>query len=141
MKRYALGVAAALLLGCWTSVGVGAPAAQRGNHAERGSATKSESYSVVQVGEDVKVIPKSKANEEKKRIANQYKQDKKAYDEANKAAKKNKEKLDMAKPNVKDYSFKVLKTFKSEQEANDWLENYLNGEGPNEKAAKKPAAQ
>jgi ribosomal protein L14E/L6E/L27E len=148
MKRFALGMTSLLLLGLWTSIVDAAPGGAGRGPMDRGPGAaaggKAEQYAVIQIGEDVKAVPKSRVNEEKKRIADQYKQDKKAYDEAYKAAIKNKEKPDMPKPDKKAYTVKVLKTsMKTEQDANAWIENYLSGEDNKEekadKTAKKPA--
>jgi hypothetical protein len=151
MKRFVLGMTSLLLLGLWTSIGASAPKSPAGGRMDHGpgaaaAGAKAEQYAVIQIGEDVKAVPKSRVNEEKKRIADQYKQDKKAYDEAYKAAIKNKEKPDMAKPDKKTYVVKVLKSsMKTEQDANTWIENYLSGEDKKEekadKSEKKPAAK
>jgi hypothetical protein len=93
---------------------------------ERGkpAATKTETYSVVQVGDEIKVVKKSEMMTFQKGLADAYKQEMKTYNEAKKEASKKKEKLDMPKP-VKP-TVKTLKpSLKSQQEAEDWCEKFV----------------
>ena len=104
------------------------------------AAAKSEPYAVVQIGDEIKVIRKSEVNEEKKRIAEEYKQKMKTYEEAKKEATKNKEKLEEPKPDKRDYTMRVLKSScKTEQEANDYCEKRKQEE--ESKTSKKTAAR
>ena len=99
-------------------------AAEHGRLAQKPAATKVEMYSVVQVGDEVKVLKKSELITFQKGLADAYKQEMKAYNEAKKEAGKKKEKLDMPKP-VKPI-VKTLKTLlKSQQEADDWREKFV----------------
>jgi hypothetical protein len=72
----------------------------------------------------MRVIRKSELTGLKKSTAEEDKKAKKEYDEAKKAAKTKEEKADLGKPPVK----RVVKlvpgspSFKTEEDANDWLE-------------------
>jgi hypothetical protein len=116
-KRVMLVSALALVAGVWTAT---SRAVERGKPA----ATKTETYSVVQVGDEIKVVKKSEMMTFQKGLADAYKQEMKTYNEAKKEASKKKEKLDMPKP-VKP-TVKTLKpSLKSQQEAEDWCEKFV----------------
>ena len=90
----------------------------------KAAAQRKELYMVVQVGNDVSVIPKSQLTEEKKRIAQQYKEETKSYEQAKREAVKKREKIALARP-IK-HTVKVLKNgLKSQQEADAWKEKFL----------------
>jgi acetylglutamate synthase len=98
------------------------------NHADAkaapAAAQHKEQYMVVQVGDDISVISKSQLTEEKKRIAQEYKDEMKTYELAKKDAVKKKEKFDQPKPTK--HIVKILKnSLKSEQEADEWKSKYM----------------
>jgi hypothetical protein len=118
MKLFAA-VAVVLLAGLWTATSDGAVP----KRTEKG-APKPELYTVIQVGDEAQVIKKSELTNLRKTIAEEDKQKKKDYDEAKKAAAKSKEKTDLGKPPLKR-TVKVLKdSFKTEEEAKDWMEKH-----------------
>jgi hypothetical protein len=102
--------------------------------AAKAAAQRKEVYMVVQIGDDISVIAKSQQNEEQKRVALQYKDELKAYEQAKKEATKNKEKGELVKP-VK-HIVKILKNgLKSQQEAEAWKAKYLTDHGADTNAA------
>ena len=87
--------------------------------------TRGELYSVIRIGDEVKVIRKADVAQEKKTAANKYKADLKAYQDAKKAAAKNKDEATELKKPIKPI-VKVLKeSLKSKTEADDYRNNYL----------------
>jgi hypothetical protein len=118
-------------------------AASAGNGAEpraakaKAAAPKVESYVVVQIGDEVKVVTKSELKNLTKTVRDEDKKRKEDYEKDKKTAAKNKEKFDTPKPSTRKVT--KLKEFKSEQEANDWLEKHPRGKEEEGKTAKKTA--
>jgi acetylglutamate synthase len=123
MKTYAKSMAAmmiALTAVAWALASDSADA--------KAATQKKELYMVIQVGDDISVIPKSQLTEENKRVAQEYKEELKTYEQAKKEAVKKKEKLEQPKPTK--HLVKILKNgLKSEQEADDWKSKYLEDHG------------
>ena len=94
---------------------------------------KSESYSVVQVGDEIRVVRKSELANLKKSVAEDYKRDMKIYQDS----KKGKDKAATTKP-IKS-EVKILKqTCKTEQEANEYRDKLMaEKSGAAEKTEKK----
>jgi hypothetical protein len=134
MKKFAMS-AVVLVAGLLTTVGQGAVGGRR---AEQSTPAKTETYVVVQVGDELRVIPKSQLKDLQKSTADEDKQNSKKYDDDKKAAMKKKEKFDQPKP-VKR-SVKTLKSgLKTEQDAEAFKEKHLQ-EKETSKTGKKTAA-
>ncbi len=118
---------------------------------KRAATPKTETYAVVQIGEDVKVIRKSELATLKKSNAEEYKRAMKEYKDAKKEAAKSKDKATdkpaLEKPVQRKIVDVAKKTFKTEQEANTWMENHLDSKKDQpktdkaDKTDKKAAAQ
>ena len=116
-----------------------------------GTATpKAESYSVVQIGDEMSVVKKSELVKLRKDVAQKYKEDMKQYKAAMKEAAKSKDKgADKAPEKPIQSKIVVKKTFKSEDEAKTWLANHVDakqdqpktGSKAEAKTDKKPAPQ
>ncbi len=107
---------------------------------------KVETYSVVQIGDEAKVVKKSELVGLRKTAAEDYKRAVKDYNTAKKEATKSKDKDKSApeKPVKRKIVDLAKKTFKTEQEANTWLDNYLQEpkkDDSKSKTDKKAAAQ
>ncbi len=91
--------------------------------------TKNEAYSVIQVGQEVKVVKKSEVKAEEKSVKDRYQRDMKAYQEAKKSAGKNKDAASQAvKPDKANYVFKILKaSCKTKDEADDYAAKHQDG--------------
>jgi hypothetical protein len=138
---------ASLLVACLMST----PASAVGKR-DKNATPKAETYSVVQVGDEMKVISKSALADLRKQLAKQYKDDMKQYKAAMKEAAKTKDKGADKAPE-KPVQTKIVnlakKTFKTEQEAKTWLENHADASKDQPKTDgktatktdKKPAAQ
>jgi hypothetical protein len=88
-----------------------------------GAAPKAETFVVVKVGDDIRVVPTATLKTEKKKTEDEDKAAQQKYSEDKKAAAKNKEKFDQPKP--VNRKFTTLKAgLKSQQEATDWMEKY-----------------
>jgi hypothetical protein len=107
---------------------------------KRASATtKVETYSVVQDGDELKIIKKSELAKLKKDAAQKYKEELKQYNDAKKEAVKSKDK-GADKPALEKpvkHTIVAKKTFKTEQEAKTWMENQLDSKKDDPKADKK----
>ncbi|MEN6406367.1 MAG: hypothetical protein ABFC77_07845 [Thermoguttaceae bacterium] len=114
--RMVLILAAVVLMGVLAGPTFAA-GARHAPHKAVGAATKVETFVIVQVGDEVKVVPKSGLIELQRTINDTFKQDTKTYQEAKKEATKNKEKFDQPKP-VKPVVKKLKEGIKNEQEAN-----------------------
>ena len=135
--RLATAVAVMFLAGFWAVSSSGAVPKRTTDQTAK---PKVETYSVVQIGEEVKVVKKSELTTLRKSIATEDKQAAKAYEEAKKASGKDKDKdknnSELVKP-VKR-KIKVLKgSLKTEQEANDWMEKHLQQQEKDGPKAKK----
>lgn len=81
--------------------------------------TRQEVYAVVQIGEEIKVVPSSQLASEKKRAVEHYRRDLKDYQDSMKEAGKNK--VDISKPVQKQV--KVLKaSFKNKEAADEYVQ-------------------
>jgi hypothetical protein len=117
--------------------------------AKRAAAPKTETYSVIQVGEDIKVIKKSDLAALKKSNAEDYKRAMKEYNDAKKEAAKSKDKAADKTAIEKPVKQKIVdlakKSFKTDQEATTWMENHLDSKKDqpktDKKTEKKAAAQ
>ena len=119
MKRLALVLAGMIACAWLASVG-GSSAFGQGTKAK----TKAETYAVIQIGEEIKVIVGSQLASEKKRVAEDYKRDMKAYQDSKKNAGKGADKVEVPKPVLK--KVKVLKSScKSEKEAIEYRDKLL----------------
>ena len=126
-----------------------------GNAAPRTPVPRAETYSVVQIGDEVKVVKKSELAALKKSAAEDYKRAMKEYKDAKKEAAKNKDKSTDKPALEKPIQQKIVvkKTFKNEDEAKAWVETHLRSQkdepktgksdktDKTEKADKKAAAQ
>ena len=77
--------------------------------------TKVETYAVIQIGEEIKVIPRSQLTSENKRVDEDYKRDMKAYKDAGKG----KDKVEIPKPVKKKVVLK--KSCKNKDEADEYV--------------------
>lgn len=96
---------------------------------------KTVPWTVVQVDDDFQALEKTKLKDFQKGVNDTYAAEKKAYDEAKKAATKNKEKFTDQPPKRKKVKL-TNKTFKSEEEANTYVQQMRD---ELEKKKKKPA--
>jgi len=124
-------MAAVLLLSVWAAPdqGLAAPG------SKAGAAPKPELWSVVKVGDELKVIKKTDLKQLQKTTTDEDATKKKQYEDAKKDAAKNKGKSDAPSPagspavdltqKPLKRTVKVLKSScKTEQEATDWMEKY-----------------
>ena len=125
VKKSALMISAlcCALLGLWPAVTYGVTPAKRTDKAQ-GAAAKNETFSVVQVGDEVQVIKKSELTNLKKTTADEDKRRRKQYDDAKKEAVKNKDHADPGKAPVKRLVKLLRSSFKTEQEATDWATDW-----------------
>jgi len=97
--------------------------------AGKAATPKVETYSVVQIGDEAKVVKKSELASLRKTAAEDYKRAVKDYNTAKKEAAKSKDKDKDKSAPEKPVKRKIVdlakKTFKTEQEAGTWLDNYL----------------
>ncbi len=109
-----------------------------GSAAPRTATPKPETYSVIQIGDEMKVIKKSELAALKKSAAEDYKRAMKEYKETKKEAAKNKDKATDKPALEKPVQQKIVikKTFKTEQEANTWMENHLQSQKDEPKTGK-----
>jgi hypothetical protein len=124
----------ALATNLWTATSEAAP------RREKVAAAKPEVYVVVQIGDEVSVVRKTELTTLKKSTTEDDARKKKEYSEAKKAAVKSKDKTDLGKPPVKR-SVRVLKEFKSQEEANSFAEKRKEGKDTGTKTAKKTTPQ
>ncbi|MGA2798387.1 MAG: hypothetical protein ABSE63_12465 [Thermoguttaceae bacterium] len=86
---------------------------------------KNETYYVVQIGEDIKVVTNTEKTSIKKKSEDDYKSDLKKYNDAKKD-KKNADANSLKKPDRKDYDVKVFpKTFKTQDEAQKFADDKI----------------
>jgi hypothetical protein len=89
------------------------------------AANKNESYSVVQIGEDIKVITSTEKTTLTKKAEDDYKKDLKNYQDAKKD-KNNHEANALKKPDHKDYTVKILKAnFKTQDDAQKFADDKI----------------
>jgi hypothetical protein len=89
------------------------------------SKTAKESYSVVLVGDEVKVVSNTEKLSLTKKLKEDYKQDLKSYTDAKKD-KKNPGANATKKPEEKDYAVKILKAnFKSQEDAQKFADEEI----------------
>ena len=96
-------------------------------HGRPATAAKAanETYAVVQVGEDIKVVSSSEKATLKKKADEDYKADLKKYNE-DKKGKNNHDTSASKKPDKKDYDIKVLKaSFKTQEEAQKFADEKI----------------
>ncbi|MCE5303625.1 MAG: hypothetical protein LLF97_11025 [Planctomycetaceae bacterium] len=106
-------LAAAALIGIFA----GPTLAANPRHPGKAGATpKAETFMIVQVGDEFRVIPKSSLTELQRSVKDTYQQESKSYQEAKKEATKKKEKFDQVKP-VKPVVKSIKAGFKDEQQA------------------------
>ena len=132
--KLAMGVLVALIASLSTP-----PSYAQPSHAPRsagGAATaKPETYVIVRIGDDdPKVITKSEYKTLPKTTREEYNKAKKEYEEAKKAADKNKEKLDMPKPVLPKIHRLGPPSFKTEDDAKDWLDKHPQAQDAGKKA-------
>jgi hypothetical protein len=90
----------------------------------KGGSTETESFAVVQIGSDVRIVRQARLAALQQRLEDDYQSQLQSYEEARKAAARNKQKFEGKKP-VKE-AFKVLgKDLKSEEEARALREGTL----------------
>jgi len=113
MKKLAL-LLTGMIVCAWLATGGGSSAfGQRTKPAPK-TTTKAETYVVIQIGEEIKVVPGSQLASEKKRVA----------EDSKKEAGKGKDKVEIPKPLQK--KVKVLKSScKSEKEAIEYRDKLL----------------
>ncbi|MGD0518728.1 MAG: hypothetical protein ABSA26_14430 [Thermoguttaceae bacterium] len=101
--------------------------------AAAGDKNAKETYAVIQVGEDIRVISTSEKAGLQKKYDEEYKQDLKKYQEAKKD--KNNHDANTKKPDKKDYTIKVLKgSFKTQEDAQKFADDKIK---ERDKGAKK----
>jgi hypothetical protein len=105
------------------------PGASSTDHATPNTKTtplaKNESYSVIQIGEDIKVVSSSEKIKLTKQTDEDYKSDLKKYNDAKKD-KKNPDANSLKKPDKKDYTVKVLKSaFKTQEDAQKFADDKI----------------
>jgi hypothetical protein len=130
-RQLAIGVTVALIAGLLTTAGNAAGTAgtkhTTDKHSDKSAAPKNETYAVVQIGDEMRVIRKSELTGLKKSTAEEDKKAKKDYDEAKKAAKTKEEKAELGKPPASRKVIVKKQAFKTEQEANDWIDQQQGG--------------
>lgn len=137
--KLAIAVAGMLTASLLTAAGHAATATAKRSvkRAEKGAAAKNETYAVVQVGDQMRVIRKSGLAALKKSTAEEDKRRRKAYDEEKRTAKGD-DRADLGKPPVNRKVVVLKQPFKTEQEARDWLRQQDQG-GPVVGSKKKKA--
>jgi len=119
MKKLALLLAGTIVC-AWLASGGGSSAF--GQRTPK--TTKAETYAVIQIGEEIKVVPGSQLAAERKRVAEEYKRDMKTYQDSKKDSGKGKDKVEIPKPVQK--KVKVLKpSCKNEKEAIEYRDKLL----------------
>jgi hypothetical protein len=104
------------------------------NAAAPGARVANETYSVVQIGEEIKVVSASEKKTLIKKLEDDYKLDTKKYTDAKKD-KKNADANSLKKPDKKDYTIKILKAnFKTQDEAQKFADDKI---AERDKGAKK----
>lgn len=90
-----------------------------------GAKTANETYSVIQIGEDIKVVSNSEKISLTKRADEDYKSDLKKYNDAKKD-KNNHDANTLKKPDKKDYTVKILKAnLKTQDEAQKFADDKI----------------
>lgn len=104
---------------------------------EKKSSSGADMFSVLQVGEEYQVASKDELDSLKKKIDEDYKKELDDYNEAAKAARKEKQKLDTPRPTKQKVV--VKKKFKTKDEADAYLETLKGGgdEGDKPKSSAK----
>jgi hypothetical protein len=104
------------------------------NAAGPGARVANETYSVVQIGDEIKVVSASEKKTLIKKLEDDYKLDTKKYADAKKD-KKNADANSLKKPDKKDYTIKVLKAnFKTQEDAQKFADDKIK---ERDKGAKK----
>jgi hypothetical protein len=130
MKRFVacFVVALAWMWAANTSV-VAAPAKRpmnSGQNATRNAASNAPpAYAVIRVGDEVKIIPKSSLSQEKKNIANKFKTDMKAYQDAKSGKSKSPNRAAASKKPTKPVVTVIKASAKTREEAQKALDKYL----------------
>jgi uncharacterized spore protein YtfJ len=109
---------------------------QTPGHAKAAAGAKmaNETYSVIMVGDEIKVVTTSEKTSLIKKYKDEYKQDLKKYQEAKKD-KSNHDANTLKKPDEKDYTVKVLKgSFKTQEDAQKFADDKIK---ERDKGAKK----
>jgi hypothetical protein len=102
------------------------PADRTSAHAKAAPVAKNETYSVIQIGEDIKVVTTSEKTSLTKKAQDDYKTDLKKYQDAKKD-KKNTDANSLKMPDKKDYTVKVLKaSFKTQDDAQKFADDKIN---------------
>jgi hypothetical protein len=136
--QLAMGVTVVLLASLLTATGNGAGNRKSTEkHAAKTATPKNETYTVVQIGDDIKVVKKSELTTLQKTTTEEDKKTLKAYEDAKKEAKKNHEKYDAPKPLPRKVKKLSSKPFKTIEEANEWKDNFVQGNA----GADKPKAK
>jgi len=130
----AIAIASMLILSAAGTPGLAA--SPRSPSPSRSGSTKAEAYSVVKIGDEVKVIKKSDLSGLKKSTADEDKKDLKAYQDAKKEFSKSKDKSAMPKKPVKRSVHVLKSSLKTQQEAEAWMSKYLEGKKDGPKAGK-----
>jgi len=130
----AIAIASMLILSAAGAPGLAA--SPRSPSPSRSGSTKAEAYSVVKIGDEVKVIKKSDLSGLKKSTADEDKKDLKAYQDAKKEFSKSKDKSAMPKKPVKRSVHVLKSSLKTQQEAEAWMSKYLEGKKDGPKAGK-----
>ena len=113
-----------------------APADRTPPHAKPAPGAKNETYSVVQIGEDIRVVTSTEKTNLTKKALDDYKADYKKYQDAKKD-KKNADANSLKMPDKKDYTVKVLKaSFKTQDEAQKFADDKIK-ERDKDKGTKK----
>jgi hypothetical protein len=102
------------------------PADRTPANAKTAPGAKNETYYVVQIGEDIKVVSSSEKTNLTKRADEDYKLDLKKYNDAKKD-KNNHDANTLKKPDkIKDYTVKILKAnFKTQDEAQKFADDKI----------------
>jgi hypothetical protein len=132
--KLAIGMTVLLVACLLTAASNGAGPTKRADKGDKATAGKAETYVVVQVGEEFRVVAKSDYKSLPKMIRDEDNKAKKEYDEAKKAAIKNKEKFDTPKPLPRKIH-KIGPSFKTEDDAKAWLDKHQEEEEKNGKKA------
>jgi predicted transcriptional regulator len=109
---------------------------QRHAPPNKAGSAKAETYDVVKIGDDVKVIKKSELAGLKKSTADEDKRLLKEYQDSKKGTGKSKDASGTVKKPVKRSVLVLKASLKTDQEAQDWLTKYLKDKKGGSKTAK-----
>ena len=103
------------------------PSSPRSPSPSRGAPTQPETFDVIKIGDDFKVIRHSELAGLKKSTADDYKKDMKAYQDAKKELAKSKDKDKSAMPTkpVKHTPQLLKGSLKTQEDADAWLAKHL----------------